>query len=270
MLEAKTLVLTIPITKAEKQKLDAFIQRHDILQISNYASENLDSIAPLEQFLFRKAVLLGGLDVEFHDFIVPNSARAREEIRLGNVVGGGTAQWHIYFMESSDFFLESDEVLAQGEYEKGIYTTLEKSTSLAIHSLADLQPLSAVTSKTWVVDWATLEQLHLSALHSASTRHLQFKMVQAGRADFTLQDFAARPDMSIEESGIRLYPVPGVKIGLQGTRHFFVSKKHPDGEKVYNALQKGLKIMRHNGEISRAYSESGLANEKVKNWILLK
>lgn len=266
---AASITIKVPITEEEKQKVDAFINGRDPLKIDHYASPLLDSIAPVEHVLFRKAIRLGGLEAVFEDFIVSNSVRARESIRNGSVLGGGTAQWHIYYPELRDAVLESDVVIPQGSYEKGLYSTQKNLGLYAIRTQQDLQKYSAITSKTWVVDWATLSELKLSNLYSAPTRPLQFRMIQGGRADFTLQDFSSLSDLSIEEQGIRLYPIAGVKIALNGTRHYFINKKHPDNATVSQSLKKGLQIMQQRGEIRRALTESGVLNQAVKNWILL-
>jgi len=270
MVAQAQIVVRVPTTQAEKQKLDAFVHGRELSKINDYASPNLDSIGPIENIIFRKAVLLGGLNARFEDVIVPNSARARYEIAAGvSVVGGGTAHWHTHYQENAEKLYESAVVIPQGSYYKGLYTTYDKAGKLKIGKLADLGNLSAVTSVAWLVDWASLEKLPLKALYSVSTRAGQFRIVQHERADFTLQDFSATADMSIEEQGVRLYPIHGVKIVLNGTRHFFVSKKHPDGAKVFESLQKGLKVMQQSGEINRILLESGFLNKKVKDWIVL-
>lgn len=265
---AQTVVRT-PITPVEKQKVDGFVAGRKLLEIPDYSSPELDSIAPVEILIFRKAVLLGGADAVFEDVVVPNSARGRELIRSGAALGGGTAQWHRYYENARAEVFESDALVAQGGYEKGLYTTRDKAKTLAIARLDDLRALTAVSSENWVVDWQTLAGLPLKAVYSAPNRPTQFRMVIGGRADFTLQDFSAMPDLSIEESGMRLYPVAGVKIALSGTRHFFVSRKHPDGERIFAALQKGLRIMRKNGDLARLLARSLGRGEATRDWRLL-
>ncbi|MCP4321002.1 MAG: hypothetical protein GY787_03950, partial [Alteromonadales bacterium] len=66
--------------------------------------------------------------------------------------------------------------------------------------------------------------------------------------------------------GVHLVPVPDIKIGLQGTRHFAVSKRHPKGKEVIKALDAGIKLMKEQGIVDKAYSDSGFFNEKVKHW----
>ena len=265
---ASTLV-RVPMTADEKRKLDSFVRGRDILQINEFASPELDSVGPIEHVIFRKALLLGGLDAKFEEAIVPNSVRAREETALCEVTGGGTAHWHPYYAQFARETYESSAVIAQGVYEKGLYTTREKAAVLKITGPDGLRQLVGVTSDTWVIDWATLQGLPLKALYSGANRTAQFRMVQGGRADFTLQDFAATPDMSIEDQGVRLYPVPGVKIALGGTRHYFICRKAPDAAKVFAALQKGLQIMRQSGEIDRILNGSGFVSKAARNWLLL-
>ena len=266
---AAPLSIKSSITAIEKKKVDAFLNGRSVLEISNYHSPDLDSIAPVEHILFRKAVLLGGIDAVFDDLIVPNSARARASVHNGSALASGNAQWHIYYPALSDHVLESDVVVAPGVYEKGLYVTQGKQKRFNIKSRGDLAKLSAVTNSNWDVDWATLSGLNLAALYSVPTRASQFKMVAAGRADFTLQDFSGLPDLSIEEQGVRLYPIPGVKISLVGSRHFFINKDSPHSRAVFEALQKGLKILKQRGEIDRALLESGITNQAVANWVRL-
>ena len=266
---AAPIPIKSPITAVEKQKVDAFLGGRSALDVDSYRSPHLSSIAPVEHVLFRKAVLLGGIDVVFEDLIVPNSARARACVHNGSALSAGNAHWHSYYKELSDHVFESDVVIAQGVYEKGIYVARGKQQQLRIKSRDDLAKLGAVSDKNWETDWATLSDLKPAKLYSAPTRVSQFKMVEAGRADFTLQDFSNLPDLSIEEQGVRLYPVPGVKIALIGTRHFFINKDLPHSRAVFEALQKGLKILKQRGEIDRALQESGITNQTVSGWLRL-
>jgi len=275
MLVASASLLAAPlsiksaITAIEKQKVDAFLNGRSALEINNYNSPDLDSIAPVEHVLFRKAILLGGIDAVFDDFVVPNSPRARASAHNGSALSSGGAQWHSYYKELSDHVFESDVVIAQGAYEKGLYVTKEKQKHFSVKSRDDLKKLSAVSDKNWEIDWATLSGHNLASLYSVPTRASQFKMVEAGRADFTLQGFSSSPELSIEEQGVRLYPIPGVKIVLKGTRHFFINKDSPHSRAVFAALQRGLKILKQRGEIDRALLESGITNKAVADWVRL-
>lgn len=261
--------LMAPVTAQDKARLEHFLASQPLNGKVHYASPWLDSGGLVEQLLFQRALLLGGLDVPVNAFIVPNSARGRESVRNGTVVGGGIAVWHGYFLEHSDNLYESEAIIPAGRFEKGLYTTAEKMGRLKIKTSQDLQRLSVASTDTWTVDWATLGQLKFAKIMSVPTMEQQFKMIQTGWADVVLHDFANTPDMGVEVGGVRLYPIPGVKVALNGTRHFIVSRKHPDGARVFEALQKGLKIMQKNGEIERAFSEAGFYNKTAQGWKLL-
>jgi hypothetical protein len=60
-----------------------------------------------------------------------------------------------------------------------------------------------------------------------------------------------------------------VKIALKGTRHFLINRNQPDSRAVFDALQRGLKIMQNQGEIQRALTEAGILNGSVNDWTLL-
>ncbi|NHW17285.1 hypothetical protein, partial [Escherichia coli] len=88
---------------------------------------------------------------------------------------------------------------------------------------------------TWLVDWRNLKRLGIQAQH-VTNWELMPKMVAAGRADFLLAPFQATPDLSLQVGNVRLLPIPGVKIGMQGTRHYLISKVHPEAQKLQAAL----------------------------------
>ena len=46
------------------------------------------------------------------------------------------------------------------------------------------------------------------------------------------------------------------------------SKNHPDGKRVFEALNKGIRIMRESGEIEKFYRQAGFINASVKDWAI--
>lgn len=261
--------VSVSITETDKVKIEAFLAGRRPAEVRTYISPHLNMGSVVEIMIFLRAVELGGLDAHFRYVVVPNTARGREMVRTGTTVGGAMAAWHVYYKGSEKDFFESDAVIPDGKFEKGLYATEEKAKTLKIKSVADLQGLRIVSTKSWQIDWTTLEKMKFPRILSVPTGDQQFKMIQSGWADLMLHGFANTPDMSIEFGGLRLYPVPGVKMGLAGSRHFLVSRRHPDGLKVFEALQKGLKTMQKSGEIERAFIESGFYNKTTRNWLLL-
>lgn len=90
--------------------------------------------------------------------------------------------------------------------------------------------------------------------------------VDQKRSDFLLAPFQPTKDMLLSVGDTLLKPIPGMKVGLVGSRHFAVSKHHPLGKAIFEALTKGLRILRSNGIIEKAYRESGFFNQTAMGW----
>jgi hypothetical protein len=261
--------ISISLAPTNAKKFTEFLKDKTLINITNFRSPFLDSNEVLESIIAAKAIALGGIHPDFEIIEIPNSAREREVVKSGFAVISGTAQWDFYIkkFESNCYF--TDVVIMSGFFEKGIYTTSDNAKSISIKSSQDLSRYSFVINKNWVVDWETLESLHPKKLFDAPTRESMFAMVTNGRTDCTLQTFSSNADLSIQESGIRLFPVYGVKVALYGNRHFMVSKNNQNGKKVFESLERGLAIMKKNGELTRILRESGIYNSATKNWVIL-
>jgi ABC-type amino acid transport substrate-binding protein len=167
-------------------------------------------------------------------------------------------------INSSAFFI-SDPVVARGEFEEGFFVKPDDVAIKKVKTLDELRKYRAVSNENWIHDWMALKDMKIDAV-SSPTQEQIFKMIYARHADFTMQNFTTAKDLGIEVGGIYLVPIPGIKIAFMESRHFVISKKAPDAEKLYKALQSGLKKMRSNGTIKRALVESGFLNLRVKNW----
>jgi hypothetical protein len=94
-------------------------------------------------------------------------------------------------------------------------------------------------------------------------------MIEAGRADITLAPFQQNEGMMVDISGIKLVPIKGIKIAFAGSRHWPVSRKHPQGQAFYDAMERGLTYMETHGIIQQAYLECGFFHPDVVNWTVL-
>ena len=218
----------------------------------------------VELVLLCQALQRGGLDFNIEVVKCPNYSRALMLAQSGQVTLPAETIWE------QDLDLEAlyktDPIIRNGEFEKGIYTSPENHKMLAVTSFDEFGQYSAVMIKSWAVDWNTLRSMDLKRLDEVAKKDLLFKMVNFGRVDFTLLEFSSEPDLSTEIEGIKLVPVPNLKIGLKGERCWAVAKIAPDAEKVFAALQKGIIALRDKGIISRAYHECGFFNAAVENW----
>ncbi|MGC4065155.1 MAG: hypothetical protein QM784_11015 [Polyangiaceae bacterium] len=256
----------LSLSATDTEKYLRFISGKQLTGRLSYASPDLDTAQALDAVLIAKALVLGGVSADFEFAKIPNSERERAMVLAGDVTVAGTSQWDFWADENAADVFKSDEVVPNGAFEKGLYTTRERADDLVLDTPTDLSRYSCVTNKSWRVDWNTLSRLGFKSLQAAPNTETMFKMVQGGHADLTVQSFSGLPDMSITVGGITLYPIKGWKVLLNGSRHYVVSKKNPLGASTFAALQKGLAQMKQVDEVSRALTESGFFNVNVRDW----
>ena len=268
--QSSTFLVKATLSEPDQKKVNQFLMGKNGKAGFSYDSPLIDSDSVLGAVIAYRALALGGLNPEFSFVDVPNSARERDMVKAGEAVMAASVQWDYWFEQYGNAVYRSSVVIDNGLTEKGLYTTAEKSTSFKLRTAKDLAPLSVVSTANWVIDWATLKKLGLKATLDSPTRTAMFKVVAGGRADATLQSFSNLADMGIEDSGVKLVPIRGIKVALNGARAFMVSKANNDGKKIFEALEKGLAVMKGSKEIDRALQESGFLNPKVRDWTLLK
>ena len=196
---------------------------------------------------------------------MPTSQRLQAELRQAQAVCSATTYWREDFPDP-DGLLFSDALVADGEFEAGLYTMPDNARALAARSLRDVQPLQVLVNRNWRVDWMTLQRLGMRRIQHVVNWNLMPRMLQQGRADLLLAPFQPTPDLSLTVDGVRLVPIPGLKVGMRGTRHFLVSANHAQGPQLLNQLNTGLARLRQRGLVRRAYEQSGFFNARVADW----
>lgn len=222
--------------------------------------------------ILKNALMLGGIDAQFSFLKTPNVRRQEDELLKGNAVVSS----HLFTKSSielskyKDNFYTSDAVIKDGEFEKGIFCLPGNEKVRNVKTIEDLKkagkPLIGIH---WATECQTLDDLGIKEIAKGPTTDCLFRMLKAGRADWIPLGFHNSKDLSISRDGITLVPVKGVKFSLNESRHFIVAKGHPDGEKVFNALQKGIKEMRKNGLIKELLTKGGFHCRATKDWKIL-
>ncbi|TMO54225.1 hypothetical protein CWC21_16065 [Pseudoalteromonas phenolica] len=249
--------------------------------IYNYAQQVLgeETIESIEHFnhpsclrdvvefiLVQKAIKLGGVNLEY-DFVLGDyDARNIRLIQHGLLLISFDSIWlNEASQYDKDVFI-SDPVIRNGEFYAGIYVSHNKVSDLKPKLAQSISNLSFVTSEAWHTDVKTLTALKPKNLVIEADWLVMAKMVSNGWVDAMLAPF--KPSMPFEYIGknYNIRAIDGVKVALQDSRHFVVSKKHPLGDKTFIALQKGLKQLRKSGFIERAYKECGFLNPLVDDW----
>lgn len=261
------MTISLPADAVAIAQYEAFIAEKGVLpvEVTNLKSDHANrKVAAF--IIVQQALSLAGLPVRIEFVEVPNTERERMLVRDGGAVMSGQ---DLFSMAITEDVYKSIAIIPKGGFVKGIYTANNAKLMRSVKTLDDLRGFKGVSSTAWRVDWKTLEGIGLKELYSVPRSDRMFPMVESRRADFALLEFSARDDLSITQVGVTLRPVPGVKIGLADIRHFTVSKRHPDGKRVYEALNKGLAMLLESGTIYRYLTEVGFYNPAVKDWKLL-
>lgn len=263
---AAASTITVAITRGEQETYERFLEEKggEPLAITNFTSDC--STRPVVNLvLLQQALALGGSTAEISYQLVPNYCRAIHEVKTGNAVVISQDAWDDDFDES---VFKSAPIIRRGEFRKAIYGLKTNRRLMSATTLADFHRLTALTGLKWSVDIKTLRQMNVSKLVLAPKYDLHFKMVMEGRADFGLLE-SSNPGYLKGPLPEQLDIVEGVTVGLAGSRHFMVSRKHPLGQEVFEALNRGIAILRERGMIRQALTECGFINPILERWKLI-
>lgn len=245
-----------------------FVGTRDPLQIDYFggAGARRDVI---EIVLLQQALHLGGFEGSV--VLRPENSYLRilKLLADGQVALSAALMWREDIKPYSDHLFKTRALVKEGEFIAGLYTRANNQKALQANSLEKLHGLSAASNSHWKADVAALKSLGINKLYYATYWVQIVRMVVAGRADLTLAPFQINPDMKVMVDGLELVPIQGVKVALPGSRHWPVSKRHPRGEEIFNALARGIEALEKENIIQRAYEECGFFHPRVKNWILL-
>lgn len=197
---------------------------------------------------------------------VPTLGRLLIELRGARGALSGTS-YQAQDLPAGDPLLRLSAALVRdGETEVGLYTTVALHKQLRVRAAADLADLSAVCSRDWRADWQALQALGLRELLHVPTWTQMVRMVAAGRAQLLLAPFQPHADLALYADGLRLLPLPGIKVGLPGSRHLLLSTRHPAHAELAPALDAGIAELHDSGLLRRAYAECGFFNPRVADW----
>lgn len=248
---------------------EQFVQGRDILSINNFSGKTIRRDV-VDMIIAQQALKIGGFEHTFE--YVPGKLNFRNTKLLeeGKLLISFDSYWLLDANKMVNDVHISLPLINNGEYIAGIYTTPNNKAVLALKSLEDLSQFTAVSTPRWATDWQTLQALPLKELIHEDEWLSQARMVNLGWIDFMLMAFHSTEDQSFTMEKIHLVPVKNVGIELKDSRHYVISKKHPLGSEAIKAINIGLKALRKEKRISRAYQESGFFVDKRKINILNK
>lgn len=261
-------VIKVIVPSSVLKDYNKFIENKNPLSVKSFKSK-YSKRGVVEIVLLQQALFYGKYSTKIKLIKAPTYARVLSSITDGSALITGNTNWIHDLKRLEDKLYISDALLLNGEFEAGLYTSFDNVKVLSSKTLEDIQKLTAISSKQWIPDWTTLIKLNLKDKQSVVRWSLMTRMVKAKRADFLLAPFQETYDLSFKAANTKFVPIPNLKVSLYGTRHFAISKKNKNAQAIFNAINKGIKILREKKIIHKAYVESGFFNEKVKDWIKL-
>lgn len=261
-------VLVVGVETDVLRDFNQFVDGRNLAEIEHYGGP-FSRRDVIDMLLVQQALLIAGYDLTFEFIAGSYDARNKMLLESGRLPISLDSLWRLDVERLHNVVYVSKPIIEVGQYTAGLYTTPTLAKQLVVRTRADLKKLRTVSSKHWSVDWLTLSQLELKDLYEENEWEAMVHLVKRGWVDFVLAPFQPTDDLSFHSVGVKLVPIPEVRIELKDSRHFVVSKLHPQGKALFAALEIGLTKMKDKGLIERAYRESGLLNQQVSDWTIL-
>ncbi len=223
----------------------------------------------IELTLLMQALHLGGFRKPIELRIEPSYLRLLRGVADGRFVSSGALMWKNDIDLLRTNLHVSHPLVKEGEFVVGIYTPQKNIERFNKLSTTQIKKLKVVTNSQWKSDVDTLKNLGFSNITYSPNWVNITRMLGADRADITLAPFQTTEHMTISVGDVTLYPIQGIKVAISGSRHWPISRKHPDGEAFYQALESGLAQLEIKGTIARAYRECGFFHPDVGSWVLM-
>ncbi|WP_046005984.1 hypothetical protein [Pseudoalteromonas rubra] len=223
----------------------------------------------VEFLIAQRALLEGGFAHPFHFTLGNYDARNLKLLESGLLLMSFDTIWLSQAHTIKEDVYISEPIIEKGAYFAGIYTARTNRASLRNKISTDLSQVSIVSSQAWLVDWVTLKALNPKQLHHEDDWITMAKLVSNGWVDAMLVSFNNTRPFFYEGPGYRIEAVEGIKVALQDSRHFVVSRHHPYAKEARAALQLGLAKLKAQKFIYQAYRQCGFITPLVDDWHIL-
>lgn len=220
----------------------------------------------IELLILCRAIKLAHPNVQIRMVRSANYTRSMRIVKEGRADIVAESVWQSD--ADKEIFQVSSPVLRKGRFEKGVYTRIDHAMRELGSNKLELHRFRGVMTRNWTYDWnlmKTLTPVVFPAMDTASTH----KIINRGSADFTLSEFPANDDLSVECENELIYPVFGVKVAMPGSRHFVISKNVENSDAILALVNAGLAQLHQAGKIDELYKEIGFINDRTENWLVL-
>ncbi|AIY66058.1 hypothetical protein [Pseudoalteromonas piratica] len=239
----------------------AFVAGRDLHEIKSFTGYRMRRDV-VDMVLALQALKIGGFDKRFNYQVGKVTLRNTNILERGKQLLSFDTYWYADAEKIAEYAYISEPVFRKGEYLAGVFAHPENRKVFTIDSLEDFSSFTSISTPRWHADWQTLSSLKLKKLYQDDEWLQQIRAVDKKWADFVLLPFMPALNNHYKLHSLELLAVPGIALTFNDSRHFVVSKKHPDGEAAFNALQKGLRELAKQNRIKKAYIEAGFIPEK--------
>lgn len=252
------------------QLFQAFRAGRDPRQINYFGGEGAFRESA-ELTLVAQALYLGGLSapVEYIEFTNPGHQRYIRKIANGDFVMQGETTWYSEVAHRQDEFYISSPLVREGEFMVAVYVKPDNYQALSLKDKEGISKLTFVTNRNWYKDIEVLQNIGVSTIRYTEAYDSMIRMIKHNRVDAMLSALSPKDSFEHSWDSGGLVPITGIRVRFPGSRHWVISKKHPDGNRVYQALEKGILELRKSKTIIRAYTESGFFSEYAKDWMVI-
>ncbi|KZN50249.1 hypothetical protein [Pseudoalteromonas luteoviolacea] len=261
------LVVDIMSSENFSQRYNEFLNGRSPLDVKSfYPTTKGSHIEIIEMVLLQQALFLGGETRE----VVFNPKPSVNIIEFSDMISGDSlilarSVWHEDIINYRGSLYVSDALVKFGQYEAGLYVT-RRNVALQNLPQEQLEQLTVVANPRWRVDWRALNNTDINIVSFIGPWETMLNMVETEVVDAMLINFSVSQDLLLNFEGREYVPIQNIKMMLPDSRHFIVSKNHPQGEMIFAALNRGLKILRAQGVLDKALQQSGFINHLVEDW----
>lgn len=269
-IQANTLKAAVLKNENFQKRYNEVLGSLSPLEIENFKPTSDGShLEIIEMIILQQALHLGGLKepIIFEPHDMANLGEIAPIVD-GTILMFGRSMWLQTSVDYQGSLYISEPVIKYGEFEAGLYYNIANKDLKDI-KIDALSEFKIVANPRWLADWRGLLNSPMTMINFIGPWENMIAMLDANIVDLMLVNFSVSNDLNMIFKDKLYQPINNLKIVLPDSRHFVVSKRHPRGKEVFEALQKGLTIMRKLGKIRKLYEQAGVINSKVKNWDII-
>lgn len=273
-----TCALTLPLAFASNNTIlvppdvlhdyRTLVGERDPLTITDYSGPGSRRDV-VELILLQQAIAAAGVQFDLTFVEEADYAATLNALTTGAALASGTSAWLSDLMPRHQDIYITTALIGRGEFEAGFYVHPDNLVALQARGAQDVQTLTGISSRHWQADWHTLSGLQLDALLHSDTWPGMVEAVMNGAADFLLAPFQTSESMQLRVDQGVLVPIPDIKLGLVGSRHMAISRRHAEGPFFNSVVHLGLLRLKREGRVRQAYIDAGFLHPDVADWTLI-